>query len=122
MESYCHFTGLQSEVRPFLSAMDIFMMTSQFEGLPIALLEAMSMGCVPACTAAGGIPEVVNEENGILVNVNKPEQLTARIGDLLQNWNSQGENKGRLSRDTVVQKFSLNKMVSELEKLYTSLL
>jgi glycosyltransferase involved in cell wall biosynthesis len=35
--------------------MDIFMMTSEFEGLPVALLEAMSMECAVVCTDAGGI-------------------------------------------------------------------
>jgi glycosyltransferase involved in cell wall biosynthesis len=35
--------GLQTEVKPWFSVMDIFMMTSVFEGLPIAMLEAMSM-------------------------------------------------------------------------------
>ena len=42
-KSYVHFVGLQPEIRPYLQAMDIFMMSSEFEGLPIALLEAMSM-------------------------------------------------------------------------------
>ncbi|RYY17146.1 MAG: glycosyltransferase, partial [Chitinophagaceae bacterium] len=56
---YVQFAGLQTEIRPYLKAMDIFMMSSEFEGLPIALLEAMSMEVMPACTEAGGISELV---------------------------------------------------------------
>ncbi len=60
--------------------MDIFMMSSEFEGLPIALLEAMSMGCMPACTDAGGIPEVIKDNvNGLLVPVNNPLLLADRL-------------------------------------------
>ncbi|RYG28092.1 MAG: glycosyltransferase, partial [Chitinophagaceae bacterium] len=62
--------GLQTEVRPWYSAMDIFMMSSVFEGLPIAMLEAMSMQCAIVTTDAGGIKEVIrNEKDGLLVPV-----------------------------------------------------
>ncbi len=84
MDHCLHFAGLQTEMRPWLKAMDIFMMSSEFEGLPIALLEAMSMGCMPACTAAGGIPEVIKDNiNGILVPVNEPMQLAGRLAGFL---------------------------------------
>lgn len=122
MTGYCYFAGLQSEVRPFLKVMDVFMMTSEFEGLPIALLESMSMECVPACTAAGGIPELVNQSNGILVDIDRPNELVDQINDLLNNWDNYGESSRKSARETVVQKFSLDKMVGELEQLYTSLL
>ncbi|HKH59533.1 MAG TPA: glycosyltransferase [Flavitalea sp.] len=122
MEKYLHFAGLQSETRPYLQAMNIFMMTSGFEGLPIALLEAMSMGCTPACTAAGGIPELVNDnQNGILVPVEDPILLVSRLSEYLQQ-------PGRLkvlaesARETVTTSFSLQKMVSELETIYDEIL
>src|SRR5690606_30773806 len=44
--------GLQTNTVAYFSAMDIFMMSSQFEGLPIALLEAMSCGCAIVSTKA----------------------------------------------------------------------
>lgn len=77
---YLHFAGLQTEIRPYLKAMDIFMMSSEFEGLPIALLEAMSMEVMPACTNAGGIAELVRDgENGVIVPVADPLLLAEKL-------------------------------------------
>ena len=62
--------GLQTDVKPWLTIMDVFMMTSQFEGLPIALLEAMSMECAILTTDAGGIKQVIrNDEMGLMVKL-----------------------------------------------------
>lgn len=120
---YClHFAGLQTDMRPWLKAMDIFMMSSEFEGLPIALLEAMSMGCMPACTAAGGIPEVITDNvNGILVPVNEPMQLAGRLAGFLDQPGLLAARK-QAARDTVVNHFSMEKMVGELETIYDHLI
>jgi glycosyltransferase involved in cell wall biosynthesis len=118
---YVHFAGPQAEVRPWLKAMDIFMMSSEFEGLPIALLEAMSMGCIPACTDAGGIPEVIRDnENGLLVPVTAPLRLADRLSGLLQHPDKMAALK-KAARETVVHHFSMQTMVRQLEEIYDSL-
>jgi L-malate glycosyltransferase len=102
--------------------MDIFMMTSEFEGLPIALLEAMSMECLPASTAAGGIPELIEDnKNGIIVPVEEPLQLADRLSEYLQHPESIHET-GSKARETVVNRFSMQKMVGELEAIYDDLI
>jgi glycosyltransferase involved in cell wall biosynthesis len=121
-DKYVFFAGLQTETRPYFAAMDIFMMSSEFEGLPIALLEAMSMNCVPACTAAGGIPEVIKDgENGVLVPVQEPMKLVERLLALIQ---QPGEvtNMKQAARETVINSFSMKKMVGELETIYNDLI
>ena len=66
LENAVFFPGLKTDVKPYFEAMDIFMMSSSFEGLPIALLEAMSMECAVVSTDAGGIKEVIrNKEDGV---------------------------------------------------------
>jgi glycosyltransferase involved in cell wall biosynthesis len=45
LEDRIHMPGLQTEVRPYLAAFDVYMMSSVFEGFPVALLEAMAMQC-----------------------------------------------------------------------------
>lgn len=66
-----HFIGEKSNVADYLSCSDAFCLTSVYEGLPISLLEAMSMGVVPVCTAVGGIPDVVTDGiSGFLADVN----------------------------------------------------
>lgn len=122
MSDYLHFVGLQAEIRPYLKAMDIFMMSSEFEGLPIALLEAMSMECMPACTSAGGIPELITDsENGILVPVDRPLELANRISACLDNP-AEIKRLGRMARETVISQFSMQQMVKELETIYDGII
>lgn len=122
MKEYLHFAGLQAEIRPYLKAMDIFMMSSEFEGLPIALLEAMSMECMPACTGAGGIPELITDsENGILVPVDKPLELVARLSACLENP-LEIKRMAKAARETVISQFSMQQMVKELETIYNELI
>lgn len=122
MGPYVCFAGLQTDIRPWLKAMDIFMMSSEFEGLPIALLEAMSMGCMPACTKAGGIPEVIKDNvNGLLVPVDSPLLLADRLAEFLLHPDQLPAMK-QAARETVVDHFSMQKMVGQLETIYDNLL
>lgn len=61
-----HFLGLKPNVGDYLLCADAFCLTSLYEGLPLSLLEAMSAGCVPICTPAGGIKDVINSDIGYL--------------------------------------------------------
>ena len=118
MENKIVLPGLQTNVLPWLSAMDIFMMTSEFEGLPIALLEAMSMECAVVCTDAGGIKEVIrNNIDGFLVPVDQWKELEKPIGYFLENPNNIKIFGGK-ARQRVKESFSLKSMVKELETLY----
>jgi glycosyltransferase involved in cell wall biosynthesis len=122
MQDLIRMPGLVTPVKPYLSAMDLFMMTSSFEGLPIALLEAMSMGCAVVSTNAGGIRQVIrNGEDGITVDVEAYAKLGTILPDLLsepKNW-VHFRNK---ARQRVEEAFSLKKMVRETEELYLELL
>lgn len=116
--AYVHFAGLQTEIRPYLVAMDIFMMSSEFEGLPIALLEAMSMEVMPACTEAGGISELVKDGvNGVLVPVANPLLLAEKLRPFIED-RSAIDAMGVSARKTVIDHFSMEKMVGELETIY----
>ena len=122
MQSYVHMPGLQTDVRPYLKMMDVFMMTSEFEGLPIALLEAMSMECMPACTAAGGIGELIsNNKNGILVPVEDPYLLVEKLGIMLSEPEKICE-LGINARKKVIDNFSVEKMVFKIENVYHEIL
>ena len=119
LEGKVFFTGLQTEVKPYYEAMDIFMMTSSFEGLPIALLEAMSMGCAIVSTDAGGIKEVIqNNENGLLVPVDKWNDLSNSLCTLAENHEKLKYFQIE-ARNSVVKKFSIGNMVTQLESIYT---
>lgn len=62
------FAGMQENVRPFLAEADIFVLTSDYEGIPMTILEAIGTGLPIVATAVGGVPDVVeNEKTGLLV-------------------------------------------------------
>lgn len=122
LERAVHRPGLQDDVRPFLATMDVYMMTSIFEGLPVALLEAMSMECVPVCTAVGGIPEVVlSGENGVLTEPRNPVAAASAVNDLLDHADRLKSMAGR-ARQTVVERFSMRRMAAEIEGVYLDVL
>ena len=115
------FPGLQTEVKPYFSAMDIFMMSSSFEGLPIALLEAMSMECAVVATDAGGIKEVIRDrQDGMICKVEEWKELSELCQILIDDPGQLAKLK-IAARQRVVNSFSLTKMVEELEEIYNSL-
>ncbi len=120
LQGRLHMPGLEIEVRPFMSAFDIYMMSSIFEGLPLALLEAMSMQCPVIATEAGGVKEVIrNEIDGLLCAVSEPEQLAVLASRLIQNSDLRLQ-YGRSARERVVTAFNMENMVIQLENLYHS--
>ncbi len=62
------FWGLQSDVYGFLHDADLFTLPSNYEGIPMTLIEAMGTGLPIVATAVGGVPDMIqNRDNGILV-------------------------------------------------------
>jgi glycosyltransferase involved in cell wall biosynthesis len=122
LESRVHFVGLQTDIRPYVSAVDVYMMSSVFEGLPIALLEAMAMGCPVISTAAGGIKEVIRHDiDGLLCEVDKPRELVNFARSFIEQ-KTKREAFGIAARKRVEASFSIRQMVNELEKIYRKLL
>ncbi len=118
LQDRVHLAGLQEEVRPYLAAFDAYLMTSQFEGLPIALLEAMAMGVPPVVTAVGGIPELVTMgEDGYVRRYGALDALASDLTRLLRDG-AHRRTLGRAARQTVVDGFSMERMQGELEAIY----
>ena len=63
------FYGLQSNVHLFLSDMDIFTLTSLYEGIPMSIIEAMGTGMPIVATAVGGVPDMLDINSAQLVTV-----------------------------------------------------
>lgn len=77
--------GAVDNVREILAGADLFVLPSLWEGLPLALLEAMLSGVPVVATRVGGVPEVIRDGvNGIVVPPGSPEKLAEAITGLLR--------------------------------------
>ncbi|VAX33331.1 hypothetical protein MNBD_NITROSPIRAE03-288, partial [hydrothermal vent metagenome] len=116
------FTGETDDVFHLLQAMDVFVMTSLYEGLSNAIMEAMLAGLPVVATNVGGNSElVVNGENGFLCPLNDASSLAARVVSLLGNERVAME-MGEKGRKRVITEFGIEKMVRETEEVYLGLL
>jgi glycosyltransferase involved in cell wall biosynthesis len=70
------FSGFRADVLNLINALDVFVMPSIHEGLPIALLEASALGKPIVASAVGGIPEVLHDLHGLLVQPRDVPALT----------------------------------------------
>jgi glycosyltransferase involved in cell wall biosynthesis len=113
-----HWVGVQKKVIPYLSLMDIYLSTSEFEGLPIAMLEAMSCEVPVVATRAGGIGEVIQHGyQGYLTDIDRWEDLAGHCVHLLKNPELL-KKMSYAARERVIGEFSMSRMVKELERTY----
>lgn len=116
------FTGLKENVRPYFGIGDVYLMTSDFEGLPVALLEAMSMGCAPVATNVGGIPEVIeNNVSGFLCDAGDVDSISKCVNGLLKD-EVLLESVKESARKRIEEQFSMKNMVRKLENIYEEIL
>jgi len=112
------FAGLLDDVGPLLAAIDVYLMTSEFEGLPLALLEAMAAGLPVVVTAVGGIPEAVTDgETGVVRRFGDVEGLAGAVADLLADPERRAA-LGAAARRRVAESFGIDRMAAELEAIY----
>jgi glycosyltransferase involved in cell wall biosynthesis len=117
-----HFLGTVNNVRDLMQQSKVFVLPSRWEGLPMALLEAME-ACMPIiATSVGGIPEAITgHKNGILVPPEKPRELAAAIVSLLQSPEL-ARILGMNARQTVLSQFSIEAHTYSHIHLYEMLL
>lgn len=118
LTSRVHLPGLKSDVRSFYCAMDVFFMSSDFEGLPVALLEAIACQTPVVATAVGGIGEVIQSDSqGLLANKGDWQELLRHLRRLLVDPGLR-DDIAEQGRRRVLLAFSLATMAQELERLY----
>ena len=101
----------RERVKDLLRQMDVFLLMSDYEGLPVALLEAMGQGLAPVVSriASGNTEIIRNEENGYLVEVGDIEGFVGRLEHLAGNTSSLRKIQ-RMAWDTS-QEFDISRMV-----------
>lgn len=113
--------GWRKDISEILSAIDIFVLTSLWEGLPIAVLEAMASAKPVVATDTGGIREIVSEnETGFLVRPGDMNSMAEKLKLLLSDAKLR-EEIGRNARNSLGSAFSLEVMAGQTQDLYGSL-
>ena len=112
------FTGYQSRTEHFLSAMDVFALSSRHEGLPLALLEAWAAGLPVVSSAVGGIPRVVEDgRSGLLFESGDEAALADALVQLLDRPQFAAE-LGAAGKARVSSQYSLQHMADGYEHQY----
>jgi glycosyltransferase involved in cell wall biosynthesis len=110
--------GRRLDVPALLEASDIFVAPSAWEGLPVALLEAMAAGVPCVATDVGGVPELLQHGvTGVLVPPRDPEALARGI-EALSSDASARERIGRAAMEEHSAHFATEQMVGETEAIY----
>ncbi|MBZ5639007.1 MAG: glycosyltransferase family 4 protein [Acidobacteriia bacterium] len=114
--------GWRRDVPALLHAMDLFLLTSRFEGLPRTVLQAMAAGVPVVATAVDGTPEVVRDgETGVLVPPGDPSAAAVRILALAADSVACAGLAAR-ARDALSGSFDIRRMVEQLEEIYVETL
>lgn len=114
-------TGLRRDVPELLAAMDIFALSSLWEGLPRVLPQAMASGLPVVATATDGSVEAVADGvNGFLVPPGQPDMMADALIRLLRDP-EQAKWMGEAGRARVAE-FDVRTMVAQIDQLYQELL
>lgn len=112
LEDLVRLAGDQADVQRFLSALDLFVLTSDTEGLPNAVMEAMGMGLAVVATRVGGTHEVVVDgRTGRLVPPRDPAALAGAVGDLLADPGERGR-LGAAGRARIAELYTSDRMIA----------
>lgn len=117
---YIHLMGEQQNVADYVALADFFVLSSDWEGLPLSLLEAMSLGVVPVSTPAGGVVDVIRDgENGYLSSGFDDESFYQKIRLALKE-------RGKISSEFIKAEYdklySMRTCASQYETLYGNLI
>ncbi len=115
------FLGQRDDVLRLLAGSDVFVLSSRQEGLPVALMEATSVGLPVVATAVGGVPQVLADgSSAMIVPPGRPDALAGALGRVA----SDAELRARLGRAAKARSamFDVGAATREIEQIYRQVL
>jgi glycosyltransferase involved in cell wall biosynthesis len=113
--------GLRRDMAALLDAADGFVLGSAWEGMPLAVGEAMAMEKPVAATDVGGVRELVGDA-GAIVPAKDPERLAQAMLEQMQRTATARSELGRSARERIQTQFSMDAKANEWEALYNAVL
>lgn len=121
LDRHVQILGERPDARDLLSLFDVFVLPSFWEGLPLVLIEAASLGKPIVASAIDGVREVLRDgETGLLVPPGKPRELAAAIVRVLEDP-ALAARLGATAQLDIPPRFTLERMVGETQNLYLEL-
>jgi glycosyltransferase involved in cell wall biosynthesis len=121
LENSVEFCGFSHDVPGFLGSLDIFILPSNFEALPLCLMEAIASGLPVISTSVGGAPAIVkNTDSGWLCEPNNTEAMLSAME--LAVSAPDRRNLAKRARRLVAELYSAERMAADYEAVYTKLL
>ena len=121
LEGKVLFLGWRRDAAQWLAAADVFVMTSLWEGLPRALVEAMKSGLPAVCYATDGVTDLIQEgKNGHLVEAGDHRALATKVTALLKDEPAR-KRLGAAAAAAIGPEFDIDGMVRSQERLYQRL-
>jgi glycosyltransferase involved in cell wall biosynthesis len=115
------FAGYRAKMVAVTAAADFAVLSSDNEGTPVSLIEAAAAGKPAVATSVGGVADVVTPETGLLVPRDDPERLARGIVRMAADPVLRRA-MGARARQHVAQRFSAERLVRDIDSLYTELL
>lgn len=116
-----YFLGLQNDIPKWMSAADVYVMSSAWEGMPLVIGEAMSCQCCIVATDCGGIIDLV-KDNGFIVPKKDPISLAQKIDSVLLLPEHLKSDIGKHAREHIVNNYSIESIAKKWLSLYNNLL
>jgi len=121
LQERVHLLGKRADVPEILNAADVFVLSSDYEGNPLSVMEAMASGKPMICTAVGGVPELVENGCGLLVPPQDAQALSRAMSYVLESPKAR-KSMGRALARRAVERFDLRAMTEAYEDLYKELI
>lgn len=115
------FAGRRQDIPDVLACMDLFLLPSLIEGLPMALLEAMASGLPVIATAVGDVPKVVDSDVGVLIEPGNIDQLAVAVKKLCAD-SKERYRLGQNAKQRIAEDYSSRAMTAKYAALYDQLL
>lgn len=113
------FVGYSADVPAFLATVDVAVLTSVSEGLPLSILEAMAAARPVVGTAVGGMPDLIEEGvTGWLCPPGDPDGLASALGQAVAAGRDRLASMGARARELAADQYSLDRMIDEYENLF----
>jgi glycosyltransferase involved in cell wall biosynthesis len=121
VEDATEFLGQRTDAAELVFGFDVAVLSSDFEGTPLAVMEYMAAARPIVATAVGGVPEMLEDgEHGLLVPPQDPEALARAIAGLLRDRTAADE-LGRRAQERQRREFDIEAAVRRIEALYEDL-